>query len=53
VTRDLEYDVTTLVENVVDPSHVPFAHHNVQGKREQAMPLNITVRSAIGFTSSL
>ena len=42
--RDLEYDWQTLVENVVDPSHVPFAHHGLQGKRSQAapLPLNIT-----------
>ena len=25
--RDLEYDWQTLVENVADPTHVPFAHH--------------------------
>lgn len=43
--RDLDYDWRTLVENVVDPSHVPFAHHGVQGKRSQAtpLPLEITV----------
>jgi phenylpropionate dioxygenase-like ring-hydroxylating dioxygenase large terminal subunit len=34
--RDLEYDWQTLVENVVDPSHVPFAHHGLQGNRAQA-----------------
>jgi len=33
--RDLEYDWQTLVENVADPSHVPFAHHGVQGDRDQ------------------
>lgn len=27
--RDLEYDWQTLVENVADPSHVPFAHHGI------------------------
>jgi len=31
--RDLPYDVTTLVENVADPAHVPFSHHGVQGNR--------------------
>ncbi|WP_414754427.1 Rieske 2Fe-2S domain-containing protein [Anabaena sp. CCY 9910] len=41
--RDLEYDWQTLVENVADPSHVPFAHHGVQGNREQgrARPISI------------
>ncbi|WP_333165278.1 Rieske 2Fe-2S domain-containing protein [Microcoleus sp. Pol12B4] len=37
--RDLEYDWETLVENVADPSHVPFAHHGVQGNRKQARPI--------------
>lgn len=37
--RDLEYDWQTLVENVADPSHVPFSHHGVQGHRKQARPI--------------
>jgi phenylpropionate dioxygenase-like ring-hydroxylating dioxygenase large terminal subunit len=37
--RDLPYDWVTLVENVADPAHVPFAHHGVQGQRERGMPL--------------
>ncbi|NET06040.1 MAG: Rieske 2Fe-2S domain-containing protein [Merismopedia sp. SIO2A8] len=41
--RDLEYDWQTLVENVADPSHVPFAHHGVQGNREQASPLQMEI----------
>ncbi|MBC6419913.1 MAG: Rieske 2Fe-2S domain-containing protein, partial [Prochloron sp. SP5CPC1] len=39
--RDLEYDWQTLVENVADPSHVPFAHHGVQGNRAQATPIGM------------
>ena len=48
MVRDLEYDWQTLVENVADPSHVPFAHHGIQGNRDRAMaiPLNI-VRSTM------
>ncbi len=41
--RDLEYDWQTLVENVADPSHVPFAHHGVQGNREKARPIPIKI----------
>lgn len=44
VARDLEYGYDTLIENVVDPAHVPFAHHGVQAKRSQAVPLNVSVR---------
>ncbi len=39
--RDLPYDWRTLVENVCDPAHVPFAHHGIQGDRRQATPLEI------------
>jgi phenylpropionate dioxygenase-like ring-hydroxylating dioxygenase large terminal subunit len=41
--RDLEYDWQTLVENVADPSHVPFAHHGVQGNRNKAQPIPINI----------
>lgn len=42
--RDLPYDWQTLVENIADPSHVPFAHHGGQGKRDRAtaVPMEIT-----------
>lgn len=43
MVRDLEYDWQTLIENVVDPSHVPFAHHGVQGNRARAKPLPIEI----------
>jgi len=43
LVRDLEYDWQTLVENVADPSHVPFAHHGVQGDRDKATPLAIEI----------
>jgi phenylpropionate dioxygenase-like ring-hydroxylating dioxygenase large terminal subunit len=41
--RDLEYDWQTLVENVADPSHVPFAHHGIQGDRTKAAPMPIEI----------
>ncbi|WP_019504884.1 Rieske 2Fe-2S domain-containing protein [Pleurocapsa sp. PCC 7319] len=43
MVRDLEYDWQTLVENVADPSHVPFAHHGVQGNRENAKPIPLKI----------
>jgi len=45
VSRDLEYSYDTLVENVIDPAHVPFAHHGVQGMRSQAGPIQINVNN--------
>ncbi|MHC0061373.1 aromatic ring-hydroxylating dioxygenase subunit alpha [Nostoc sp. UIC 10890] len=41
--RDLEYDWQTLVENVADPSHVPFSHHGVQGDRKKARPIPLKI----------
>jgi len=47
-TRDLPYGWETLLENIVDPSHVPFAHHGMQGKREDAIAINMSGPIAIG-----
>ena len=33
--RDLPYDWDTFVENIVDPTHVPYAHHGIQGNRKK------------------
>lgn len=41
--HDLAYDWQILVENVVDPSHVPFAHHGIQGNRERAVPIPMKI----------
>ena len=46
MVRDLEYDWQTLVENVADPSHVPFAHHGVQGNRQMARPIPMKVTAS-------
>eukprot|EP00741_Cyanophora_paradoxa_P003155 tig00000681_g3064.t1 len=42
VVRDLFAHYTVLVENVIDPTHVPFSHHSVQGNRYRAGPLSFT-----------
>lgn len=44
--RDLEYDWQTLIENVADPSHVPFAHHGIQGNRERATPIPLKIEQS-------
>lgn len=41
--RDLPYDALTLLENVLDPSHLPFTHHNSVGKRENAAPMALEI----------
>lgn len=41
--RDLPMDAVTLLENVLDVSHVPFTHHRTVGKRENAAPIHAVV----------
>ncbi|MCC5638132.1 Rieske 2Fe-2S domain-containing protein [Nostoc sp. CHAB 5844] len=42
-TRDLPYDQTYFIENVIDPAHVYISHDGIVGKRENAQPLDIEV----------
>lgn len=39
--RDLPYDALTLLENVLDSSHVPFTHHKSVGNRANAAPVEL------------
>ncbi len=50
--RDLPYDALTLLENVLDVSHVPFTHHATVGRRENAGPVavELTDSGAGGFS---
>jgi phenylpropionate dioxygenase-like ring-hydroxylating dioxygenase large terminal subunit len=50
--RDLPYDAMTLLENVIDPSHVPFTHHRSVGNRANASPVELELVSSgkHGFT---
>jgi phenylpropionate dioxygenase-like ring-hydroxylating dioxygenase large terminal subunit len=41
--RDLPYDAATLLENVLDASHLPFTHHRSVGNRVNAAPLDLEV----------
>ena len=52
--RDLPYDASTLLENVLDASHLPFTHHNSVGKRSNASPveLEVTASGKSGFTGT-
>ena len=43
ISRDLPYDATTLLENVIDSSHLCFTHHNSVGKRSNAAPMNLSI----------
>lgn len=52
--RDLPMDALTLLENVLDVSHVPFTHHRTVGRRENAAPVvaELTGFGPEGFTAS-
>jgi len=41
-SRDLPMDAMTLLENVLDPSHLPFTHHNTISSRMAARALILT-----------
>ena len=52
--RDLPYDALTLLENVLDPSHLPYTHHGSVGKRSNAGPVELQVLTSdkSGFTGT-
>ncbi len=41
--RDLPYDALTLLENVLDSSHIPFTHHRSVGNRGNAAPVELEI----------
>jgi len=41
-TRDLPYGYDSLLENLSDVSHIPWAHHGLQGTRDDAIPIAMT-----------
>ncbi|MGB8703385.1 MAG: Rieske 2Fe-2S domain-containing protein [Thermosynechococcaceae cyanobacterium] len=41
--RDLPYDALTLLENVLDSSHLPYTHHRSVGNRANAAPVELEV----------
>ena len=52
--RDLPYDAVTLMENVLDASHLPFTHHKSVGNRVNAAPMLLEVLESNkqGFTGT-
>ena len=52
--RDLPYDALTLLENVLDPSHLPYTHHGSVGKRSNASPVELELLTSdkSGFTGT-
>lgn len=52
VFRDIPYDALTLLENVLDVSHVPYTHHKTVSDRSNAAPVELEVLESgkHGFT---
>ncbi|GIL72273.1 hypothetical protein Vretimale_426 [Volvox reticuliferus] len=47
VWRDLPYDWSTLLENVLDPSHVPFTHHASMSNRKKIGAFDLKLTSPL------
>jgi len=43
---DLDHDL--LIENLLDPSHLPFTHHLTLSRRREAQPLDVSVEAIAG-----
>lgn len=41
--RELPYSADFVIENFMDPSHIPFAHHGLQSLRSDASPLAMQI----------
>lgn len=44
--RDLPYDALTLLENVLDASHVSYTHHRSVGNRANGSPVELEVKES-------
>lgn len=44
--RDIPYDALTLLENVLDSSHIPYTHHGSVGNRSNVSPVNLEILSS-------
>ena len=41
--RTLPYSFDILIENFMDPAHIPYAHHGLQGVRDDGSPIPMTL----------
>lgn len=46
IAVDLNIDHSLMVENLLDPAHLPFTHENTLAKRSDATPLHMDVSTA-------
>ncbi|GMH72171.1 hypothetical protein TL16_g05848, partial [Triparma laevis f. inornata] len=49
--RELPYSFDFLVENFMDPAHIPFAHHGLQGVRSDGCPIPMrSIKNAVNYS---
>tara|TARA_Y100000389_G_scaffold70584_1_gene67267 strand:- start:6787 stop:8061 length:1275 start_codon:yes stop_codon:yes gene_type:complete len=53
ITRELPYSFDFLVENFMDPAHIPFAHHGLQGMRSDGINIPMHVITNMNDSSKL
>jgi len=46
--RELPMDASTLLENVLDPAHLNFAHHGTISRRGAALPVRLRLLGEVG-----
>ena len=53
MSRELPYSFDFLVENFMDPAHIPFAHHGLQGLRSDGIHIPMKVLTHVNDSSKL
>jgi phenylpropionate dioxygenase-like ring-hydroxylating dioxygenase large terminal subunit len=51
--RELPYSFDFLVENFMDPAHIPFAHHSLQTTRDEARHIPINLLTSLDDGSAI
>ena len=52
-SRDLPYSFDFMVENFMDPAHIPFAHHGLQGVRSDGIDIPMKILTSSGNSEQL
>tara|TARA_B100001996_G_scaffold364996_1_gene334471 strand:- start:1413 stop:2702 length:1290 start_codon:yes stop_codon:yes gene_type:complete len=53
LTRELPYSFDFMVENFMDPAHIPFAHHGLQGVRSDGINIPMKILTSKGNSRQL
>ena len=53
LSREVPYSFDFLIENFMDPAHIPFAHHSLQGSRADGSPIPMKVLTSYSNTTHL